>query len=55
MGLNPVGRLNSREGVCPLLVRVLGASGICWRSGGSVPLLMLGRTTGIVEPYATAY
>jgi hypothetical protein len=42
------------EGVCPLLFRVLGASGIRWRSGGSVTLLLLGRTTGIVKPYATA-
>ena len=52
MGLRPVGRLNIREAVCPLLLRVLGASGIRWRSGCSVTLLVLGRTTGIVEPYA---
>ena len=48
MGLRPVGRFNSREAVCPLLFRVLGASGIRWRSGCSVTLLVLGRTTGIV-------
>jgi hypothetical protein len=27
VGLRPVGRLNIREAVCPLLLRVLGASG----------------------------
>jgi hypothetical protein len=54
VGLRPVGRLNIREAVCPLLLRVLGANGIRWRSGCSVTLLVLGRTTGIVEPYATA-
>ena len=56
MGLHPVERLNSREGVCPLLFRVLvGASGIRWRSGCFVTLLLLlGRTTGVVERYATA-
>jgi hypothetical protein len=52
MGLHPVERLNSQEGVCPLIFRVLvGASGIRWRS---VTLLLLGRTTGVLEPYATA-
>jgi hypothetical protein len=51
MGLRPVGRFNSREAVCPLLFRVLAASGIRWRSGCSVTLLVL---AGIVEPYATA-
>ena len=50
VGLRQVGRLNKQEAVCPLLCRVLSASGIRWRSGGSVTLLVLGRTTGIVEP-----
>ena len=44
-----MGRLNKQGAVCLLLCRVLSASGIRWRSGGSVTLLVLGRTTGIVE------
>jgi hypothetical protein len=53
MGLNPVGRfVRSRRGLSPSF-RVLGASGVRWRSGGSVPLMLLGRTTGMVEFYAT--
>jgi hypothetical protein len=48
-GIKPGGAFEqSRRGegwVCPLLFR---------RSGGSVTLLLLNRTIGIVEPYATA-
>ena len=57
-GIKPGGAFEQSRrgegGVCPLLFRVLSASGIRWRSGGSVTLLLLNRTTGIVEPYATA-
>ncbi len=53
-GIKPGGAFErSRRGLSPSL-RVLGASGVRWRSGGYVPLMLLGRTTGMVEFYATA-
>ena len=40
VGLRQVGRLSNQEAVGPLPCRVLGASVIRWRSGGSVFLLV---------------
>ena len=48
-GIEPGGRLDNQEVVCPLLCRVRAAGGIRWRSGCSLTHLVSGRTTGTVE------